>query len=114
MAKHVKKSETTQESEHGISTFTEYKLPPTTFCLGVSEISGRYPQSGTDADTEVEQIWYVEKGSGVVEVSGVQFELAEGDMLHIDKGEKFVIDGNLKLLVASSPIWTPEQHKHFD
>lgn len=114
MAKIVKKSEATQTTEHGISTFTAYEFSPKDFSLGISEVNGRYPQTGTDADMDVSQIWYVVSGSGKVEVNDNTFELSEGDMLHIDKGERFVIDGNLKLVVASAPVWTPEQHKHFD
>lgn len=114
MAKLVKKSEATQFTEHDISTFTEYKMPSKKLGLGISEVNGRYPQSGSDADLEIDQIWYVVNGKGKVEVKGEIFDLAEGDMIYIEKGEQFIIDGNLKLIVASAPEWTSSQHKHFD
>lgn len=114
MAKLIKKSEATQTTEHKTSTFTAYEFSPKDFCLGISEVNGRYPQTGADADMAVAQIWYVVSGAGKVEVNDEKFEIEEGDMLHIDKGERFAIDGNLKLVVASAPVWTPEQHKHFE
>jgi len=82
--------------------------------MGISEINGRYPKSGTDVDTQIEQIWYVLEGSGALLVQDEAHEFESGDMVYVPKNQPYVIQGSMKLLVASSPAWTPEQHKHLE
>ncbi|OGK17700.1 hypothetical protein A2866_05965 [Candidatus Roizmanbacteria bacterium RIFCSPHIGHO2_01_FULL_39_8] len=109
----IKKSEIKRIQEHPGSTFHEYNLPFQNVSVGVSEISGRYPHSGFDVDQEVEQVWYIEQGKGRVWLLNSFYELSEGDMVLIPKGEKYWIEGtNLKLVVVSSPPWFPKQHTH--
>ena len=112
MARVIKQDQTVKTSEHDVSTFTEYPFASANLSLGISEINGRYPAEGADVDEAIEQLWYVLDGSGTVTVGDTVYDLAAGDMLHLDKGEQYVIDGQLKLMVASAPAWTPEQHTH--
>jgi mannose-6-phosphate isomerase-like protein (cupin superfamily) len=112
MAQLVKKNQTHTTSEHDVSTFIEYAMSSTQLSMGISAINGRYPASGTDVDTGLEQIWYVLDGDGTVTVGTDVYQLEAGDMLHIGKNEPYVIDGRLRLMVASTPAWTAEQHKH--
>lgn len=110
-----KKSEVSGVQEGSNSTFYEYKLPGKNICIGVSEINGRYPETGFDVDEKIEGCWYVEKGKGVIWIAGKEYEVGEGDAISVPINEKFYIVGeNLRLIVASSPIWYPEQHKHVD
>ena len=111
----IKQSEAKEFSENGVSTFFEYPFSFQNASLGVSEINGRYPQTGYDMDEEVEGIWYVEKGIGTIWIGGIEYSVEQGDIIHVPKGEKFWIEGNnLRLIVASSPLWHPEQHKHIE
>ncbi len=109
-----KKSEARAVSEPS-SVFYEYHLPAKTVSIGVSEINGRYPETGFEIDEQVEGCWYVEQGTGAVWIQEVLYPLELGDVVSVPQGEKFYIEGNnLRLIVASSPLWSPEQHKHVE
>lgn len=111
----IKQSEADAILENGISTFYEYQFPFKNASLGLSEINGRYPQTGYDIDEKVEASWYVESGTGILWVGGNENKIEKGDMIYVPAGEKFWINGkSLKLVVCSSPRWTPEQHKHIN
>ncbi|HEX7042952.1 MAG TPA: cupin domain-containing protein [Patescibacteria group bacterium] len=111
----IKKSEAITTQENGISRFHEYQFPFQNASLGVSEINGRYPESGFDIDTEVEASWYVEEGNANIWIGGKIYQVEKGDMVYVPKNEKYWIDGkNLKLVVASSPVWHPDQHSHIE
>jgi len=112
MSQQIRKDQTNFITEHDISDFTEYPFTSGGLSLGISSVRGRYPAGGWDVDNGIEQIWYVMKGSATVEAGDKTYELAEGDMLHIDKGERFSINGTITIMVASSPAWTDEQHLH--
>ena len=100
-------------SENSASVFHEYDLPFNKLSTGVSEINGRYPETGFDVDTEVEAVWYIVSGTGSIFVAGELYELTAGDMVMIPAGEKYWIEGKqLQLVVSSSPPWTPQQHQH--
>lgn len=111
----IKKSDVVTTQENGVSRFHEYQFPFKNASLGVSEINGRYPQTGYDVDEEIEQSWYVEEGAGIMWVNGQEYTIEKGDMVHIPEGEKYWIKGeNLRLVVCSSKPWFPEQHKHIE
>lgn len=111
----IKKSEAKKNEEHGVSIFSEYNLPFNNLSVGVSEINGQYPQSGSDVDVEIEQVWYVERGRGKVWIQDIEYVIAEGDMMLIPKGENYRIFGEgLKIITSSSPPWFASQHKHLD
>jgi mannose-6-phosphate isomerase-like protein (cupin superfamily) len=109
----IKQSDAVTTQEAGVSRFHEYHFDFKNASLGVSEISGRYPESGYDLDEQVEQSWYVESGNGSVWAGGQEWQVSKGDMVHLLPGEKYWIRGdNLRLIVASSPQWSEAQHKH--
>lgn len=110
----LKKSEANPIQEPS-SVFYEYKLSAKNVCIGVSEINGRYPETGYEMDEKVEGCWYVESGRGAVWIAGQEYAVEPGDVISVPAGEKFYIQGeSLRLVVASSPLWYPEQHKHID
>lgn len=82
--------------------------------LAISYINGKYPEGGGfDVDEAVDQIWYVESGTGTVCIQGSECTIEPGDMLLVPRGQKYWIRGkSLKLVVASCPKWFAEQHKH--
>lgn len=111
----VKKNESKKIDENGVSVFHEYNLPFDRMSVGVSEIHGRYPKVGFDADKKVEAVWYVIEGKASIYLKGEIYEVESGDMIMIPANEKFWIDADhLKLVVVSSPPWTFEQHTHVE
>ncbi len=57
---------------------------------------------------------YILKGSGKIEVEGVETKLGEGDLVLINKGEKYFFEGNLTMFGSCIPAWYPEQHKEVE
>jgi mannose-6-phosphate isomerase-like protein (cupin superfamily) len=113
--KYVAKKSEARPVQEASSVFYEYTLPAEKVCIGVSVISGRYPETGFEVDEQVEGCWYVESGSGVIGIGGREYALEPGDVVSVPMNEKFYIQGtNLRLIVASSPPWTREQHKHIE
>lgn len=113
--KYVAKKEETNPIQEPASVFYEYKLPATRVCIGVSEINGRYPETGYEVDEKVEGCWYVEQGTGVIWIGGNEYNIEPGDVILVPANDKFYIRGErLRLIVSSSPLWYPEQHKHID
>ena len=111
----IKKHDTVTSEDTDVSTFSDYPFPFKNASMGVSEIDGRYPEEGFDVDEKVEAAWYVASGNGTIWVEGETCVVEKGDMVHIMPDEKFWIEGDkLCLVVASSPVWTPEQHKHLE
>ncbi|HEX7963332.1 MAG TPA: hypothetical protein VF466_01950 [Candidatus Saccharimonadales bacterium] len=110
----VRADDANKIAEHGVSLFSEYDLPFSTFAVGVSEINGRYPQAGFDVDDDVEQVWYVVEGSARITLGEDQTEIGTGDMLLVARGTPYIIDGTVKLVVASGPPWHAEQHRHIE
>ena len=111
----IKESEVTTSQENKVSRFHEYPFPFKNASLGISEINGRYPQSGFDVDEKVEASWCVENGSGIIWIDGEEHSVEKGDMIYIPAGEKYWINSNdLRLIVCSSPPWTLEQHRHIE
>lgn len=99
--------------ELGVSEFSEYPLAFKNVSVGISEIHGRYPASGFEVDTAIEQVWYVELGEGLLITETKEYALVTGDMIRIPSGEKYAIETNrLRLVVSSSPPWRSEQHEH--
>lgn len=115
MSKRIARADdVSKTAEHGVSLFSEYDLPFSTFAVGVSEINGRYPQAGFDVDDDVEQVWYVIEGSALITLGEDQTEIGAGDMLLVARGTPYVIDGTVKLVVVSGPPWRAEQHRHVE
>jgi len=111
----IRKKDVVMTQENTVSRFLEYTFSFKNASLGVSEIHGRYPNIGYDVDEEVEASWYIESGTGKIWIAGETCVVEPGDMVHIEAGEKFWIEGdNLRLIVCSSPVWTPQQHKHLE
>jgi mannose-6-phosphate isomerase-like protein (cupin superfamily) len=111
----IKRNERQTVFEHGVSAFHAYPLNSTNLSMGISEINGRYPQSGHDSDTAIEQVWFVESGQALISLNGVEQSLSSGDMVLVKAGDTYWIDGkSLRLIVASCPPWTVEQHRHID
>ena len=76
----------------------------------VIELTGRYPESGQALNDVCKEQAYVVSGSGVLTQAGRTYTLNQGDMALIQPGDPYYFDGTLKMLIASSPAWYPEQH----
>ncbi len=80
----------------------------------VIKLSGRYPDKGRAVNLICKEMAYIIKGFGRIVVEGEEMKLEEGDLVLIDKGEKFFWEGNMKIFMPCVPAWHPEQHKEVE
>lgn len=104
-----------EKFEHGSVTAYEYPMPRAALNLARIAIHGRYPETGFTSNTTSDSIVYVLHGTGrATTKDGSSTALNEGDQLHITPNEPYYFEGNLEILYAASPQWTPEQAKLVD
>jgi|SRR6267154_5178091 len=89
----------------------EYPMQNSEINIGVVEITHRYPDQGYAINHKCSEIGYILKGSGklVTEISEVS--LSCGDVVYIPHGERYYWEGNMTVVVSSTPAWHPEQHQ---
>jgi mannose-6-phosphate isomerase-like protein (cupin superfamily) len=80
----------------------------------VLEVSGRYPDKNRVMNLECKEMVYVIKGSGKIVVEDKEIKLGEGDLVLIDKGERYFWEGNLTMFGACAPAWRHEQYKEVE
>jgi mannose-6-phosphate isomerase-like protein (cupin superfamily) len=76
----------------------------------VIELSGRYPDVGVSRNEVCKEIVYVIEGSGIISDTIKSVALAKDDMVQIEPGERYYLEGTMKLLISSAPAWYPEQY----
>jgi mannose-6-phosphate isomerase-like protein (cupin superfamily) len=62
-----------------------------------------------------EQIFFVISGTGKIFAESGDYQVKEGDLVYIKKGEKYSVEGQkLFMVITNSPKWTFEQYKSFE
>lgn len=78
-------------------------------------INGRYPEAGYTSNTVSDSIVHVIGGNGFIELSnGTVVKLVINDQIHLSIGDAYFFEGDLDILYAAAPSWTPQQTKHID
>jgi mannose-6-phosphate isomerase-like protein (cupin superfamily) len=77
----------------------------------VIELNGRYPDKGLSLNEVCKEVIYVIEGNGIIGDSINTFNLTKDDMVQIESGEQYYLEGKMKLLISSAPAWYPEQYK---
>ena len=78
----------------------------------VAEIDGRYPEMGWAVNTEVSEMIFVLEGSGELVTNERRVTLAKAAMAVVETGEAYYFEGkSLRIFIACTPPWTPEQYK---
>ena len=76
------------------------------------EINGRYPETGWALNHEVHEMVRVVRGIGTLALRNrMELELREGDVVHVPAGQQFAWEGDITILMACSPPFTPEQYE---
>jgi len=76
----------------------------------VIKLTGRYPESGRALNDVCKELIYVVEGNGTINYADTPHELAKGDVILIQPGEPYYLNGMLTLFISSSPAWYLEQH----
>src|SRR4051812_30468082 len=101
----------TIRNNSGVCQVREYKLNDKNFDFAIIAISGRYPDQKRMVNTTCSEAVYIAKGSGKVVVEDITYSLQHGDLVLIEKGEKYFWDGNMELHITCRPAFFIEQHK---
>ncbi len=104
--------ESTRELQ-GFSAF-DISLPATDMNIAEICLTNRYPERGTAINKQSEMIVRVLKGEVTFHCEGEEVLLPQDStvLVQINKPYYWIPQGFVKILVVSSPPWTPEQHEN--
>lgn len=107
----VKKSQAKKFQNSPVCFVWEYETEDSEINGAVAEIKGRYPDMDRVVNEKSKELVFALDGQGKIVIEGKEMKLSEGDLVLIKPGERYFFQGNLKLFLANTPKWTPEQHK---
>ena len=94
-------------------TSWEYETPSEVLNVARIMVTGRYPEHGYTSNTIADSVIHIIDGQGILGTQdGSRVELTAHDQLHIAIDDAYFFEGNLELLYAATPKWTPVQTKH--
>lgn len=77
----------------------------------VIELTNRYPDKDRVVNLECKEMVYTIKGFGRIVIEDKEIKLNEGDLVLINKGEKYFWKGKMTMFTSCTPAWYPKQHK---
>ncbi len=92
----------------------EYPFHDKDIDISFAEIHERYPDSGFVLNEKVKEMIFVEEGEGKIMIENREYKLKKDDVVLVLPNKKYFYEGNLKLIISSSPAWYPAQHKRVD
>ncbi len=107
----IKKSSAKEVKNSKSCIAIEYPLDDSDLNGAVIVLDGRYPDKGYALNLKCKELAYIISGKGKFFQPGKETEVSEGDMVLIEKNEKYYWEGNLKMFIQCNPSWYPEQHK---
>ncbi|MFS8158605.1 MAG: AraC family ligand binding domain-containing protein [Candidatus Roizmanbacteria bacterium] len=93
---------------------TEYPLNDNDINAAVIALSGRYPDVGRVVNTACKELVYIIKGAGLLVLENAKYNLEKGDIVIIEKDERYHWEGTMTILTVCNPAWYPEQHKEIE
>jgi hypothetical protein len=108
---HVKKESAKMFINSPSCTVYEYEIKDKDINIAVAKISGRYPSIGWALNERCKMIGFVLNGSGFLAMADRKVALSENDMVLILPKEKYYWDGNMTILMPSTPAWYLDQYK---
>lgn len=90
----------------------EYSFNDKDIDLGISIITGRYPEVGYCVNLVSKELIYILEGSGNLCFEDKEVSFEQGDAILIENNEKYYWDTEYcKVSMSCTPAWTSEQHK---
>lgn len=74
-------------------------------------VRGRYPERGWAANLECKELVYILSGKGKLAVEREERDFGAGDLLLLQRGEKYRWEGDFEAFLCSAPAWHPKQYK---
>lgn len=100
--------------DNNSSKVLEYDFGDADIDIAYIRVEGRYPITGRVTNEISKESCYIVEGSGTIYVEEEPFSFSAGDALLIQPGERFYWEGNMTMVVPSTPAWKPEQHRQVD
>jgi mannose-6-phosphate isomerase-like protein (cupin superfamily) len=111
---HVKLEDAAVHANSPNCTVYEYPMKNSELNIGVAEIKGRYPDQGYAINHKCSEMGYILKGLGKLVTETAEAILSPGDVVYIPHGEKFYWEGNITVVIPTTPAWYPEQYETRD
>lgn len=108
----IRAEQTTQKKPYAGCTIYEYNSPSVVLTIARARIVTRYPEKGRAVNTQCEEVYYVLEGTGTIQIDNEISSIKQGDVCVIQIGKPYLVKGDLTLLIATSPPWSPEQHQN--
>ncbi len=110
----VRITETIEHANSDSCVVHEYPMDYDLVNGAVAQIYGRYPADGVVYNQACTEMAFVLGGSGRLVIGDAGHHLDSGDLVLIEPNEQYYWEGNMRLFIAATPAWTPEQHKQWD
>ncbi len=110
----VKKSSASKFVGSSTTTIFEYLMNESTINGAIAVINGRYPEKGYAKNTISKELVYILEGKGVIGFPDKEIVIKKGDCLILQPNEIYYWNGTMKLFMACTPAWKPEQHEITD
>ena len=106
---HIKHAEAERFKGEGITSF-EYSTSSEHMNMALIRVNGRHPAEGYISNDASDSLVQVVQGRGVLGMGdGAELPIVNGDQVHLEVGDIYYFEGNMQLVYAASPPWTPEQ-----
>jgi mannose-6-phosphate isomerase-like protein (cupin superfamily) len=94
---------------------TVYSYPPTSKAISVAfiEVKERHPAGKKEQfiEHDLHVLFYIIDGSGTVTVENKPYELTKGDVLTVQPGQRYFIEGDLSYVATTSPAYYSDQNE---
>lgn len=92
-----------------------YSYPPTSKAISVAfiEVKGRHPAGEKEQfiEHDLHVLFYITDGNGIITVEGEPYGLVKGDVLTVQPGKRYFVEGDLSYVVATSPAYYSDQNE---
>ncbi|MBI3956108.1 hypothetical protein HY339_02535 [Candidatus Gottesmanbacteria bacterium] len=106
----IQSSEANKVQASASTTVWEYFMDDAVVSGAVAEINGRYPEKGFAINSVSKELAFVISGHGHVLSPKAQHTITIGDVIFLDKGERFAWQGTVTIFMVTTPKFDPKQH----
>lgn len=107
----VKKSQTNRLKTTNATTILEYLMEEDGVSGAVAKIHGNYPEKGFAVNEVCKELVYILRGSGQIVTESEQRAFETGDVIFINRRERFRWEGDFSMFMVTTPKFDPNQHK---
>ena len=106
----IQSSQTKKIQASPTTTIWEFVMKEQSISGAIAEIKERYPEKGFAVNKISKELIFVISGAGYVLSPSAKHAITIGDVIFLDKGERFAWQGNLTIFMATTPKFDPKQH----